>query len=109
MLVFEDNLMWSARLMQSLKGLGHDGRLVTTMPGEVEAADAAIVNLGSKSLPGHVLAGRLKSHGIAVIAHAGHKEKDLLELGKLAGVEILATNSELTHKLPELLARLKRS
>lgn len=108
-LVFEDNLMWSSRLVQSLRALGHEPILLSEVPHPLPAANAAIVNLGSTSLPGHRLAPLLHAAGIAVIAHAGHKEKDLLKLGRKANVEVLATNSELTHKLPELLVGLERS
>ena len=43
-----------------------------------------------------------------MIAHAGHKEKELLELGKDLEVDRLATNSELTYKLPQILEELRK-
>jgi len=93
--------MWSARLLQSLRALGHAGLVLTSVPNELPEARAAIVNLGSPNAA--MLVPKLKEKGIYVIAHAGHKEKDLRELGNQLGVDRLASNSELTFKLADLL------
>src|SRR4051812_3215267 len=97
-LVFEDNLMWSARLSQSLKALGHTPLIRATLPNEAEGATVAIVNLGSPTLVPGELVPRLKGLGVHVIGHAGHKEKELHALGRAVGCDTLATNSELTFK-----------
>lgn len=102
-LVFEDNLMWSSKLLLTIKSLGHEGLLRTAMPTDSEGAQAAIVNLGSAKLPVAELITKLKSLGVHVIGHAGHKEKELLAYGQEAGCDILATNSELTFKLEGIL------
>ena len=91
----------------SLRKLGHEAVLIGKPSGE-DFGEAAIVNLGSVSMPPAPLIAALKAKGIAIIAHAGHKEKDLLALGKSLDCEILATNSELTFKLPELLQRVSQ-
>jgi len=106
-LIFEDNLMWSSRLTQSLKAFGHEPAVRTGLPAEAEGATAAIINLGSKSPDPAALVTRLHELGIRVIAHAGHREKELIELGRAAGADVLATNSELTFKLPKLVEDLK--
>ena len=91
--------MWSARLVQSLKALGHAAEVVTSIPeGD---ADAAIVNLSSPTFVSFVPL--LKERGVHTIGHAGHKEKDLLKLGAEAGCDKVATNSELTYKIAALL------
>jgi hypothetical protein len=102
-LVYETNLMWSSRLMNSLTKLGHEPVLVGNPT--PEAADAAIVNLGEESFAPIKLVPELKALGTVVIGHAGHKEKDLHALGREAGCDILATNSELTYKLESILAK----
>lgn len=102
-LVFEDNLMWSARLKKTISSLGHEAVLLPSIPLEIPEAEAAIVNVGSASLDPRVLVPRLKDAGIYVIAHAGHKEKELQELAKDLGCNRLASNSELTFKLDKLL------
>lgn len=100
---FETNLMWSSKLKQSLRLLGHECLVLREVPPE-GTADAAIVNLGEGDPKALVAA--LRERGVPAIAHAGHKEKELLDLGREAGVAILATNSELAHKLPEILSKL---
>ncbi len=102
-LIFEDNLMWSARLVTSLRALGHEPVVMTTVPVTTEA-QAAILNLASPAFKD--LVPQLKAKGIHTIGHAGHKEKDLLELGKAAGCDRIATNSELTYKIEALLGEV---
>lgn len=104
-LVFEDNLMWSARLRQTLTAHGHEPEVRSRPVGPYEA-DAAVVNLGAPEVTELIRA--LQAAATPVIGHAGHKETALRELGKQLGVDILASNSELTHKLPELLERLPK-
>ena len=68
--------------------------------------DAAIVNLGSSTLKPEHLVPQLNRAGIKVIGHAGHKEKELHEIGRDLGCHLLVTNSELTHKLPQILQKV---
>ncbi len=100
-LVYEDNLIWSSRLLQSLRGLGHEPVLLNTP--EAMAAPIAIVNLASTTFHPDSLVPALIGLGVHVIGHAGHKEKDLLALGKACGCQTVATNSQLTFKLQELI------
>ena len=106
-LVFEDNLMWSSRLLQSLRGLGHEPVLLTKLPSDAQGAQVAIVNLGSPRVMTVELVPALRAMGVHVIGHAGHKEKELMEFGKDAGCDTLATNSELTYKIEALLAKIQ--
>ena len=99
--VFEDNLMWSSRLVQTLRALGHEPSVELAIP-EGEPASVAILNLASKSFSD--LVPPLRAAGVYTICHAGHKEKDLLQLGREAGCDAVATNSELTYKIEKLLA-----
>lgn len=107
-LIFEDNLMWSTRLRQSVQGLGHEAQVLTSLPDDGRGARVAIVNLGSDRL-GASLVEPLHALGLKVVGHAGHKEKELLDLGREAGCDRLATNSELTFKLPQILEELASS
>ncbi len=102
-LVFEDNLMWSSRLVQTLKGLGHEPVLSPNGDADFSGADAAIVNLGSTRTAVAELVPRLKAAGIHVIGHAGHKETERMALGKEAGCDTLVSNSELTFKIEAIL------
>jgi hypothetical protein len=103
--IFEANLMWSSRLVKTLTALGHEAKVVEKIP-EGETADIAILNLGSHALPAADLAPKLKAIGVKTLAHAGHKETELLELGRNLGIDRLATNSELTFKIEAILAEL---
>jgi hypothetical protein len=104
-LIFEDNLMWSQRLAQSVKGLGHGALVLHRMPGELPPGDAAIVNLGSPRFDLGVLVTLLKDHGVFVVGHAGHKEKPLLQLGNEHGCDLVVSNSVITFKLDQVLAQ----
>lgn len=104
-LVFEDNLMWSARLAKTLAHLGHQAQVLSGLPSEMPQADAAIVNLGSETLRVEDLLPRLRAAGIWTIGHAGHKEKGLLAAGREAGCSEVVSNSTLTYKLDEVLER----
>lgn len=88
--------------MNSLKALGHEVEVFTDhIP---RAGDVAILNLGELGDDAKPLVEGLKAEGVYVIAHAGHKEGQLHALGQLLRCDRLATNSELTWKLPDILA-----
>lgn len=96
--MFEKNLMWSSKLLQSLRGLGHEALLADS----VQPADVAIVNLSDQ--PSRELIVGLRAAGVRVVGHAGHKETQLHEAGHELGVDLMVTNSELTFKIEETLA-----
>ena len=96
-------------MLQTLKALGHEPLLRSKLPADSEGAVVAIVNLGSPKIHTAELIPGLKSLGIHVIGHAGHKEKELMAFGKDAGCDTLATNSELTFKIEALLKRIEGS
>lgn len=106
-LVFEDNLLWSSRFLQGLRKLGHEAEL-GRMVEDVQGWDAAIVNLGDPEHADPEFVGRLRSAGVRVIGHAGHKEKDLLALGRAAGCDRIATNGQITHRLADILESVQR-
>jgi len=91
--------MWSSRFVNSVKGFGHEAIVTTTVP--EDTADAAIVNLSDPNVAKTVE--ELTAKGIYTIAHAGHKEKELLELGRQIQVDRVATNSEITNKIHVML------
>jgi hypothetical protein len=106
-LILEDNLLWSSRLVKSLTALGHEPEVHSTPPAGTVDAQVAIINLASQGLRPTATVPALAAMGVHVIGHAGHKEKDLLELGRGAGCHTLATNSELTFKLANILERIE--
>jgi len=102
-LVIEPNLFWSVRLMKSIAALGHAPMLASSPNAELPDAEVAIVNLGAAEFDPPALVPRLRSRGIYVIGHAGHKELDLRAMGRAAGCDRIASNSEMTFKLEALL------
>lgn len=110
-LIFEDNLMWSARLRQSLAGLGHEPILVERLPQDLRSlpqAEAAILNLGSETLWSGELVNALKANGTWVVGHAGHKESGKLAAGREEGCDAVVSNSTLTWKLGDVLAAAQK-
>ena len=106
-LVFESNLFWSSRLLKTLRELGFDSRLVGPRERAPFEGEVALVNLG---VPEYLaVIPNLRESGMYVIGHAGHKEKELRELGRQAGCDRIASNSEMTFKLKELLLEAQGS
>lgn len=105
-LIIEGSLMWSPRLKKSVLASGHEPTLLVKTPDPLPSGyDAAIVNLGELGESASTVTENFQAMGTVVIAHAGHKEKDLHALGKAAGCDILATNGELTWKLEKILEK----
>lgn len=106
--IFESNLLWSVRLRKNLGDLGFQAEVFGkgSTPDAASGFDAAIVNLADANYPVADLVTGLRELGVKVIGHAGHKEKELHQLGRDIGCDLLATNSQLTHKLGWLLEQL---
>ena len=105
-LILEDNLMWGPRLAKSVAAFGHEPIVVSKPPDSLPDADVAILNLGSASFDASEWVPKIRAKGIKIVAHAGHKEKELHELGRALGCDRLATNSELTNKIEQILSEL---
>ncbi|MBX7132404.1 MAG: hypothetical protein K1X67_06975 [Fimbriimonadaceae bacterium] len=102
-LVFDDNLMWAPRLRQTLAGLGHEPIMLSWVPEALPEAQVAIVNLSSSRLEVESLIRTLKAQGRYVIGHAGHKEVELREMGRVAGCDQILSNSQTTFSLEKAL------
>jgi hypothetical protein len=102
-LIFEDNLLWSARLEKTLLALGTEVSTFDHVPTSIPGADAALINLGSRAIDPRALVPALKAAGIRVVAYAGHKETELRELGRELGCDRIASNGEMTFKLAQIL------
>lgn len=101
-LLFERNLLWSVRLANALRALGHEAKVLETP--EDAQGDLAVVNLSEGDrIEGLVAA--LRASRIPILAHAGHREKELMTLGKTLGVDRLATNGQMANDLAGVLAR----
>lgn len=103
-LILDENLIWSARLRLGIEAMGHEAAVLSG-PADLPKAELAIVNLGSRVFPPEVWIAKLHEAGTRVVAHAGHKDKPLLERGKESRADLVVTNGELTHKLPQVVER----
>lgn len=102
-LLIDDNLFWTVRFSKTLLALGHESVTAAQPPWPEGPFDAAILNLSRSGATKEWVQG-LQAAGTYVIGHAGHKESEKLKLGNELGCDRVATNSEITHKLGELLA-----
>lgn len=105
-LILERNLLWTSRFNQTLRSLGHECEVLASPPQDLNSYDIAIVHLADAGLDVSEVVPSLKSHGIVVIGHAGHKEAEALEAGRAAGCDRVATNGEITTKLPQIIEEL---
>lgn len=104
-LLLEYDLLWSIRLKKSFETLGHEVSVSPT--GElVDGPDVAIVNLSSRRYSPSEVIQSLQTNQVKVIAHAGHKENHLLEVGHSAGADYVCTNGELALNPGKALATL---
>ncbi|MBV6458403.1 MAG: hypothetical protein HONBIEJF_01530 [Fimbriimonadaceae bacterium] len=94
--------MWTVRLRKTLEALGHEAAVAQSPPWPPGTFDVAILNLSLKSASAEWVAA-LREARTYVIGHAGHKESEKLELGNELGCDRVATNSEVTFKLQNLL------
>lgn len=101
-LLFERNLLWSVRLANALRALGHEPSTLDALGDE--RGDLAIVNLSEGDRIEALVAG-LRERGVPILAHAGHREKELMALGKRLGVDRLATNGQMANDLAGVLSR----
>jgi hypothetical protein len=101
-LILETNLIWSSKLTHILNQHGIECKVENKIPNDLASYQVAILNLASPTFSAETVE-KLKSAGLQVIAHAGHKESSLLEKGRLAGCSRVVTNSEMTHKLSEII------
>ena len=101
-LILEDNLLWSERFRKSVTGLGHEATVLSGVPEGWPEADVAIVNLTHPKLGCLPVLESLKSHGLRILGHAGHVEKELLAQGELV-CDVVATNGKITFQLESLL------
>ena len=95
-MIYEDNLMWSVRLRNAAVALGHEATVCASAspPGD---ADCAILNLGFRGM--EMAAGHCREAGVPILAHAGHKETELLDCGKRLGCDLIVTNGGLVPHL----------
>lgn len=102
--ILESNLMWSARLARSVAALGYEAVMLEDGVRLPPGFDVAILDLSRLPEPAAEYIDDLHRSGVVTIGHAGHKEHELMDLGRKSGCRILATNREMTTRLGALIA-----
>ena len=111
-LVLDSNLLWSARLTRALAALGHQAAASPRLPADLTGIQTAILNLNTPEPRLSEEAAALQAAGIFLIAHAGHKERDLLQKGRSLGIDLVVTHSTIAHHLGRVMdqaAKLDRT
>ncbi len=100
-LLLDDNLMSSARVVRRLQGENY--RVVTARDAKTVAASTCsgvcsliLINLGSRSLDGVAQIGSCHQHfpNVRVFGFCGHLEIEIRRAAKAAGIERLLTNDQ---------------
>ncbi len=102
-LVIEPDLLWSSRISQTLKASDIPFQLASKVPDSAEGIAVAIVPLSCKLLSPEACIPALLHLGIPVIAHAGHRDAELLQLGRDLNATQVVTNGSLARSLPTIL------
>ncbi|HLF41798.1 MAG TPA: hypothetical protein VI854_10050 [Acidimicrobiia bacterium] len=100
------DLMFSTRLRDTARDLGHDCRVVRRaddVPGALAEADILVVDLmvaGGGALDAVSAA---RDAGVTVVAYGEHVRADVLQAARDAGADEVLTRSEFAYRLPVLL------
>lgn len=105
--ICENNLLWSVRLANNVRALGHEALVISTPSIPQGPVDVAILNLTVPELSSPAWIADLRAKGAYVIGHAGHKEKDSLAAGAEHGCDRVVTNGKLANRLDAVLASVK--
>jgi DNA-binding response OmpR family regulator len=92
-LLLDDNLMTSARVQAALRSQGCEVALARTVP-ESGGFDFVLLNLGSRRLGGLELLPRVRERlpQASVYGFCGHREVEIRQAAKAAGIDRLLTN-----------------
>jgi CheY-like chemotaxis protein len=113
-LVVDDNLLFSSRLLSGLRQLGAAATLVDVAGEVVSRAravkpDAILIDLASRSLSSAQRVRELKADAdlasIPIVGYCGHLETQLIDDGRAAGCDVVVANSALVSGLPDVIRR----
>lgn len=100
------DLMFSTRLRDAARHLGHDCEVVrraADVAGRLEGADLVVIDLmvaGGGALEAVEVA---RDAGAVVVAYGEHVRADVLQAAREAGADQVLTRSEFAFRLPALL------
>lgn len=105
------DLMFSTRLRDTARDLGHDCRIVrraADVPGHLDDTDLVVLDLmvaGGGALDAVTAA---RDAGVVVVAYGEHVRADVLAAAREAGADQVLTRSEFAYRLPVLLGGAPR-
>ena len=100
------DLMFSTRLRDTARDLGHDCQVVrkaADVPAALDDADIVVIDLmvaGGGALEAVAAA---RDAGVVVVAYGEHVRADVLQAAREAGADQVLTRSEFAFRLPVLL------
>jgi DNA-binding NarL/FixJ family response regulator len=106
-LVVVSDLMFQARIVDALRELGADARVIGGEdPLEAAITDGvatAVIDLHERSVDGLTAVRAAQAAGVRVLAFGRHTEPGLLRAARDAGAASVVPRSQLVEELPELL------
>ena len=99
--IVTENLFWSARLLRSVRAMGHEA--ADAGADAVQACDGDWVLLDLSSLCTAKDVAGWKASGATVVGFAGHKEQEKLATGKEMGCDEVVSNSTITNLLDRVI------
>lgn len=103
--VIDSNIFWTRRLQKSIEALGHECVIQLKPSGLIEG-DVVILNLSEENFDVFEIIKIFRDNGVPVIAHVGHKEKELIKRGYASGADIVSSNGEITFHIEKLLEQV---
>lgn len=101
-----NDLMFSTRLRDSAKGLGHNCAMVRTageVSGRLDGVDVVVIDLMVRGGGALEAVGEAKAAGVMVVAYGEHVAADVLGAARDAGADEVWTRREFTRRLAGFL------
>lgn len=100
--IYEPNLFWAAKIRAAIHAAGWR---CSDWPAH-ERVHILVAGLYADPSELEAVVRHAGELGVPVLGHAGHKEKELLALGRRLGCRSVLTNGELAHRLKTHVERL---
>jgi DNA-binding response OmpR family regulator len=100
------DLMFSTRLRDAARELGHDCQIVRRagdVPGQLAGVDLLVVDLMIASGGALELVEAAREAGVVTVAYGEHVQAEVLQAARDAGADQVLTRFEFTKQLPALL------
>ena len=103
--VFVPDLLFGSRVLEALRGAGHEPVLVDDVAG-LAHADAVIADLTFDAASRVELIARARAEGVPVLAFYSHVEADVRDVARAAGFDLVVPRSRMAREGAALVSRL---